>query len=192
MSIHIHSSSDVHPDASIGEGTYVWNNVQIREKVKIGTNCIIGKGVYVDIGVSIGNNVKIQNGVSVYAGVEIEDDVFVGPNAAFTNDLYPRATLRDWKIVQTRLRFGCSIGANATIVCGVVVGAYAMVAAGAVVTSDIPPFALVSGNPARIVGFVCEKGHRMVQKNTMDEQASFECPECGQKLSFSAKVDIAE
>jgi len=190
MAVFIHPSSEVHPDSEIGDGTYIWNNVQIREKVKIGMNCIIGKGAYIDIGVIIGNNVKIQNHVSIYAGIEIEDDVFIGPNATFTNDMYPRATSRDWQIVPTKLRHGCSIGANATIICGVVIGPFSMIAAGAVVSTNVPPFALMTGNPSRIVGFVCKKGHPMVQTNTMEEKLRFECPTCGQKLSFSVIADM--
>ena len=190
MAVFIHSSAEVHDNAEIGDGTYIWNNVQIRENTKIGQNCIIGKGVYVDIGVTIGNRVKIQNGVSVYAGVEIEDEVFVGPNATFTNDMYPRATARDWKIVPTKLRFGCSIGANATVVCGVVIGPFAMIAAGAVVTGNVAPFALMTGNPARLAGFVCKKGHPMVQTNAMEEKIQMTCPTCGEKLTFTAVVDV--
>ena len=190
MAIYIHPSAEVHSDSKIGDGTYVWNNVQIREKVNIGRNCIFGKGVYIDVGVSIGNNVKIQNGVSVYAGIKIEDDVFIGPDATFTNDPYPRATSRDWEIIPTVLRKGCSIGANATVVCGVIVGTYSMVGAGAIVTMNVPPFALVIGNPARIVGFVCKQGHKMEQINIMEESLHYKCPKCGQLLNFSANVDL--
>jgi len=190
MAIFIHPSSEVHPGAEIGDGTCIWNDCQIREKTKIGSNCIIGKGVYIDIGVKIGNRVKIQNHVSVYAGVEIEDEVFVGPNATFTNDMYPRATSRDWKIVPTKLRYGCSIGANATIICGVVISPFAMIAAGSVVTVNVPPFALMSGNPSRVVGFVCKKGHPMIQTNALEEKLLLECPTCGQKLSFSINADV--
>jgi len=189
MAIFIHPTAEVHPSAKIGDGSYVWNNVQIRENTSIGLNCIISKGVYIDNGVKIGNKVKIQNGVSVYAGVEIEDEVFVGPNATFTNDMYPRATASDWKIVPTKLRFGCSIGANATIVCGVVIGPFAMIAAGAVVTNNVPSFALMRGNPSRLVGYVCKNGHPMIQTNIMEEKLQLECPTCGEKLSFTAAVD---
>lgn len=192
MSIFIHPTAEVHQDAKIGDGTRIWNNAQVRETAKIGSNCNIGKGVYIDVDVVIGKNVKIQNGVSVYKGVDIEDDVFVGPNATFVNDLFPRATSTDWKIIPTRLRIGCSIGANATVVCGIVVGAYSMVAAGAVVTANVPPFALVSGNPARIVDFVCKKGHKMVQINRVEEHVMLKCPTCGQSLTFWAKVDTEQ
>jgi UDP-2-acetamido-3-amino-2,3-dideoxy-glucuronate N-acetyltransferase len=190
MAIYIHPTADVHADAQIGDFTKIWNYVQVREKAVIGANCVLGKDVYVDIGVRIGNNTKIQNGVSVYAGVEIEDEVFVGPGATFTNDMYPRAMNTEWQIVPTRLRRGCSIGANATVLCGVVIGAFSMVAAGAVVSVNVPPFALVSGNPARVIGFVCRQGHRMEQINTMEEKLLYQCAICRQRLSFSAVSEI--
>ncbi|MEM3863394.1 MAG: acyltransferase [Metallosphaera sp.] len=144
--------------AIIGERTRIWHFVHVRSEAKIGRNCNIGKDVYIDVGVKIGDDVKIQNGVSVYSGVKLEDDVFVGPYAVFTNDLYPRAFNRDWKVVPTLVKRGASIGANATIVCGVTIGEYAMVAAGAVVTKDVPPHGLVMGDPARLRGFVCYCG----------------------------------
>jgi acetyltransferase-like isoleucine patch superfamily enzyme len=157
----IHPSASVESGTSIGEGTKIWINVQVREGAHIGRDCILSKDVYVDHGVRIGDRCKIQNSVSVYHGVTIGDDVFVGPNACFTNDRVPRAFNADWKIVPTRVETGASIGANATIVCGVTVGEYAMVAAGAVVTRDVPPFALVAGNPARPIGRVDRMGNRL-------------------------------
>jgi acetyltransferase-like isoleucine patch superfamily enzyme len=157
----IHPTAVVDPGASIGAGTRVWVNVQVREGAQVGENCILSKDVYVDHDVIIGSGCKIQNGVSVYNGVTIEDEVFVGPNACFTNDRVPRANNPDWKVTPTRVRRGASIGANATIVCGVDIGEYAMVAAGSVVTKDVPAFALVMGNPARVVGRVDEAGNRV-------------------------------
>jgi acetyltransferase-like isoleucine patch superfamily enzyme len=157
----IHPTAVVDPRANIGAGTRVWINVQVREGANVGENCILSKDVYVDHDVSIGSGCKIQNGVSVYSGVTIEDEVFVGPNACFTNDRVPRANNPDWKVTPTRVRRGASIGANATIVCGVDIGEYAMVAAGSVVTKDVPAFALVMGNPARVVGRVDEAGNRV-------------------------------
>lgn len=148
---YAHPTAEVSPLASIGPGTKIWNQVQIREEAVIGSDCIISKDVYIDKGVIIGNGVKIQNSVSVYHGVTIEDDVFVGPNATFTNDMFPRADNPDWQVVPTLVKRGASIGANATIVCGVTIGERAMVGAGAVVTKDVPPSALVVGNPARIL-----------------------------------------
>ena len=157
----IHPTAAVDPRASIGEGTKVWINVQVREGARIGANCILSKDVYIDHGVKIGDGCKIQNSVSVYNGVTIEDEVFVGPNACFTNDKVPRANNPDWQVTPTRVRCGASIGANATIVCGVEIGEYAMIAAGSVVTSDVPAYALVMGNPARVVGRVDEAGNRV-------------------------------
>ncbi len=157
----IHATADVSPEASIGAGTKIWNNVQIREKATIGRDCIVGKSVYIDHTVVIGDRVKIQNGVSIYHGVTIEDDVFLGPHVTFTNDLFPRAFDPDWHVVPTRVRKGASIGANVTIVCGTELGSYCMIGAGAVVTKDVPPHALVLGNPGRIAGFVSVMGKRV-------------------------------
>ena len=159
--IFIHPSAHVAQNVKIDEGTKVWINAQIREGAVIGKGCIIGKDAYIDTDVNIGNNVKIQNGVSVYKGVNIEDDVFIGPNAVFTNDMYPRARNQNWEIIPTVLKSGCSVGANATIVCGITLGEFCMVGAGSVVTKDVPPFGLVVGNPARLVGYVCKCGRRV-------------------------------
>jgi UDP-2-acetamido-3-amino-2,3-dideoxy-glucuronate N-acetyltransferase len=157
----IHPSADVSPRARIGAGTKVWNNVQIREDASIGEGCILSKDVYVDHGVRIGSRCKVQNGVSIYHGVEIGDEVFIGPHAAFTNDRVPRAFNIDWKITPTLVRQGASVGANATIVCGVELGEYCMVAAGSVVTKSVPPYTLVMGNPARPVGRIDRNGNRI-------------------------------
>jgi UDP-2-acetamido-3-amino-2,3-dideoxy-glucuronate N-acetyltransferase len=162
-SVFIHSSANVHSSASIGDGTKIWINVQIRENAQIGSNCIISKDVYIDHAVCIGNNCKIQNSVSIYNGVTIEDKIFVGPNVSFTNDKVPRAFNTEWKVTPTLVKTGASIGANATIVCGVTIGEYAMVAAGAVVTKNVAPFALVMGNPARQVDTVDISGNRLFQ-----------------------------
>ncbi len=159
--VFIHPTANVAAKSQIGEGTKVWINVQIRERASIGENCILSKDVYVDHGVSIGNRCKIQNSVSVYHGVSIGDDVFVGPNVAFTNDRVPRAFNPEWKITPTRIENGASIGANSTIVCGVTVGEYAMVAAGSVVTRDVPPYTLVMGNPARPASKIDKMGNRV-------------------------------
>jgi UDP-2-acetamido-3-amino-2,3-dideoxy-glucuronate N-acetyltransferase len=159
--VFVHATANVDDRAEIGENTKIWINVQVREGARIGSNCIISKDAYIDHAVSIGNNCKIQNSVSVYNGVTIEDDVFVGPNACFTNDRVPRAFNKDWKITPTLVRNGASIGANSTIVCGIVIGEYAMVAAGSVVTKDVEPYALVMGNPARCVGYVDKNGNKI-------------------------------
>lgn len=158
--IFIHETANVSEMTLIGEGSKIWINSQIREKSSIGNNCIISKDTYIDSQVSIGNNCKIQNSVSVYQGVTIEDDVFVGPNACFTNDKLPRAFDPEWKITETLIKKGASIGANATIICGVTVGEYAMVAAGSVVTKDVEPYSLVMGNPAKHYSYVDKLGNK--------------------------------
>ncbi len=159
--VFIHPTATVADGAVIGDGTKVWINVQIREASEIGRDCIVSKDVYIDHGVKIGDRCKIQNSVSVYTGVTLGDEVFVGPNVAFTNDRVPRANNPDWKITPTRIETGASLGANSTIVCGIVIGEYAMVAAGSVVTRDVPPFTLVMGNPARAVARIDRAGNRV-------------------------------
>jgi len=159
--IYIHPSSEVSPKAVIGDGTKIWHFAHIRENAQIGENCVIGQGVYIDHNVKIGNNVKIQNGVSVYNGVTVEDDVILAPNVTLTNDLYPRAFSCDWKVIPTLIKKGASVGANATVVCGVTLGEYCMVAAGAVVTKSVPAHGLFMGNPGRLHGFVCNCGQKL-------------------------------
>jgi acetyltransferase-like isoleucine patch superfamily enzyme len=174
MRIFIHATADVSSEANIGENTKVWHLAQIREGTTTGKNCIISKNVYIDTGVCIGNNVKIQNNVNIYNGVTIEDDVFLGPSMTFTNDLFPRAINTDWIITKTIVKKGASIGANATIVCGVVIGKYAMIGAGTVVTKDVPDYALVVGNPARVIGRVCKCGVKLLGTSSMCEICGFE------------------
>jgi UDP-2-acetamido-3-amino-2,3-dideoxy-glucuronate N-acetyltransferase len=156
--VFVHPTADVEEGARIGAGTKIWHLAHIRSTARVGTNCAIGRNVYVDADVVLGNLVKIQNNVSVYKGVTLEDEVFVGPCAVFTNDLRPRARNPNWDIIPTLVRRGASIGANATIVCGVEVGSFAMVAAGAVVTRNVAPYQLVAGNPARPIGWVDARG----------------------------------
>jgi len=162
--VFIHPNAHVSKDAQIGIGTKIWINAQVRENSKIGKNCIISKDTYIDTGVTIGNNCKVQNGVSIYNGVIIEDEVFVGPNATFTNDKVPRAFDENWKITPTVIKKGASIGANATIVCGVTIGEYAMVAAGSVVTKDVEPYTLVMGNPAKFYSYIDIMGNKVEEK----------------------------
>jgi acetyltransferase-like isoleucine patch superfamily enzyme len=160
----IHPTANIDSAATVGDGTTVWMNVQIREAAVVGRSCVISKDVYIDHDVSVGDGCKIQNGVSVYHGVTIADDVFVGPNACFTNDRVPRAFNREWEVTPTIVERGVSIGANATIVCGVTIGEYAMVAAGSVVTRDVESYTLVVGNPARAIGRVDRLGNRVPEQ----------------------------
>ena len=159
--VSIHPSAIIDAGAEIGDGTMVWVNVQIREGAKIGKNCVLSKDVYVDCNVSIGDECKIQNSVSIYDGVTIEPQVFVGPNASFTNDKVPRAFNIDWEITKTVVQKGASLGANCTIICGIVIGEYSMIAAGSVVTKDVLPYTLVAGNPARVVAKINKAGNKI-------------------------------
>jgi acetyltransferase-like isoleucine patch superfamily enzyme len=164
----IHPTAEVDERASIGADTQIWHYCQIRGGARLGSNCKVGRGVFIDADVDIGDNVKIQNFVSIYHGVSIEDGVFIGPQATFTNDLAPRAVnpdgspknAQDWVVTPTRVGRGASIGANATVVCGTNVGRWALVGAGSVVTRDVEEYALVVGNPARRIGWVCASGNR--------------------------------
>ena len=187
--LFIHPSSDVSENARIGAGTKIWQQCQIRESATIGQSCHLGRGVYVDPNVLIGNNVKIQNYVSIYEGVTLEDGVLCGPNCVFTNDMAPRAVnpdgslkrAEDWTITETLVREGAAIGANATIVCGVTIGRWAMVGAGAVVTHDVPDHGLVYGNPARLYGFVCRCGEKLATDEVSEvaaEVVAMVCPAC--------------
>ena len=172
--VRIHPTADVSSAAEIGAGSSIWHQAQIREGVHLGHDCIVGKSVYIDFDVQIGNNCKIQNGVSIYHGVTLEDGVFVGPHACFTNDKLPRAvnpdgSLKgavDWTVSPTRVREGAAIGAHSVVLPGVTIGRWAMVGSGAVVTRDVPDYGLVWGNPARLHGFVCPCGQRLLGKGT--------------------------
>ena len=160
MAFYKHESSYVDDNVEIGEGTKIWHFCHIMSGAKIGERCSLGQNVNVGGKAVIGNGVKIQNNVSIYDSVEIEDDVFCGPSMVFTNVINPRAFVeRKTEYKKTTLKKGCSIGANATIVCGVTIGEYALVGAGSVVTKDVPPYALVYGNPAKVHGKVDKEGN---------------------------------
>ncbi|MBI1184848.1 N-acetyltransferase [bacterium] len=169
--MYVHPSAIVEENATVGEGTYLWHHVMVRRGAKIGSQCILGYGVHIDTDVIIGNRVKIQNYVSVFHGVTVEDGVFIGPHAVFTNDKLPRAinangtpkSASNWVVSETLVGYGASIGANATIVCGITIGKWAMIGAGAVVTKDVPDYGLVVGNPARLIGYVTSEGVRVDQ-----------------------------
>jgi UDP-2-acetamido-3-amino-2,3-dideoxy-glucuronate N-acetyltransferase len=176
--VYIHESSYVDEGAEIGEGTKIWHFGHVMPGARIGRNCNIGQNVFIASDTVIGNSVKIQNNVSVYTGVILEDDVFLGPSMVFTNVVNPRSYInRKGEYQITIVKQGATIGANATIVCGVTLGKYAFVGAGAVVTHDVPDYALVYGAPARLQGWMCQCGKRLsFSKNGDDETAS--CPEC--------------
>jgi UDP-2-acetamido-3-amino-2,3-dideoxy-glucuronate N-acetyltransferase len=185
-----HESSYVDDGAEIGSGTKVWHFSHIMAPSMIGANCNIGQNVSVAPNVKIGNNVKIQNNVSVYTGVVIEDDVFLGPSMVFTNVINPRSHVsRKNEYKQTRVKRGASIGANATIVCGVTLGAHAFVGAGSVVTRDVPDYALVHGNPAKIRGWMCDCGIKL-RWQSKDGCEAATCVEC--KNRYHKRGDLVE
>ncbi len=169
LSFTAHPTADIEPGADVGVGTRLWHYAHVRSGAKVGAECVIGRGVYIDAGAVVGDRVKIQNYVSVFRGVVLSDGVFVGPHVCFTNDRFPRAVLAtgelkaadDWELVPTDVARGASIGANSTIVCGIRIGQWAMVAAGSVVTRDVPDHALAAGNPARVIGWVTAAGERV-------------------------------
>ncbi len=159
-----HASSFIDDETSIGEGTKIWHFSHIQSGAKIGRNCSLGQNVNIGNNVIIGNNVKIQNNVSVFEGVELDDYVFCGPSSVFTNIKTPRSEFPQKGsryYLKTKVKKSASIGANATIICGVTIGAYSMIGSGAVVTKNVPDYALVLGNPAKVVGFVDKKGNKI-------------------------------
>jgi UDP-2-acetamido-3-amino-2,3-dideoxy-glucuronate N-acetyltransferase len=169
-----HQTSIIGDKAVIGAGTKIWCWVQIMDGAIVGNNCLIGNNCYIEQGVVIGNNVKIKNNIALYEGVICEDDVFLGPNCVFTNVFNPRAFIsRKDQFLPTIVKKGATIGANSTIICGNTIGEYSFVGAGSVVTKDVPSFAIVFGNPARIQGYVCECGNKI----SFDNGRSV-CTEC--------------
>jgi UDP-2-acetamido-3-amino-2,3-dideoxy-glucuronate N-acetyltransferase len=177
MGVFIHESSYVDDGAVIGDGTKIWHFCHVMPGAVIGERCSLGQNVVVMPGTRIGNNVKIQNNVSIYEGVELEDDVFCGPSMVFTNVINPRSAVsRKHEYQRTLVRRGVTIGANATVVCGVTLGEYAFVGAGAVVTKDVKPFALVTGVPARQVGWMCRCGEKL--PGNANRESGIECSVC--------------
>jgi len=195
-SVRIHPTADVSPEAVIGTGTSIWNQAQIRERARIGSDCVIGKNVYVDFDVVVGNRVKIQNNASLFHGVTVEDGVFIGPHVCLTNDRLPRAvtpegdlkTDDDWEVGPIRIRTGASLGAGSVVVPGVTVGRWALVGAGSVVTRDVADYSLVVGNPARPIGHACPCGEPL---RDAADGSSFRgpCPNCGRPFPPDAEAE---
>jgi UDP-2-acetamido-3-amino-2,3-dideoxy-glucuronate N-acetyltransferase len=182
-SVQVHPTAVVDEPSDIGENTRVWHFTHVMKNARIGKGCTLGQNVYVGSGAVLGNGVKVQNNVSLYDDVIIEDDVFCGPSCVFTNVLNPRAFVeRKNEYKRTLVKRGASIGANATIVCGVTLGEYCMVAAGAVVTRDVPAYALVKGAPARRSGFFCRCGGKLPSVHTP------QCPDCGSGYQIDGEI----
>ena len=196
-SIYIHPTAEVSSSSDIGAGTRIWGQVHVREHTHIGERCNIGKGVYIDTHVQIGSNVKIQNHVSLFEGVTLEDGVFIGPHVCFTNDLLPRAitpdgklkSADDWMITPTLVKYGASIGAGSTIICGITIGEFALIGAGSVVTRDVPPHTLIFGNPARQHGYVCRCARKISDIFEQNDLLIGRCENCG-KIEFSSSLKI--
>jgi UDP-2-acetamido-3-amino-2,3-dideoxy-glucuronate N-acetyltransferase len=177
-----HETAVIDENCEIGKGTKIWHFSHIMSNCVIGEHCNFGQNVVVSPGVILGNNVKVQNNVSVYTGVVCEDDVFLGPSMVFTNVINPRSAVnRKEQYMKTIVKRGASVGANATIVCGNNIGEFAFVGAGAVVTKEVPPYALVVGNPSRQIGWISEYGHRL----NFDSEGFAVCPESKEKYKIS-------
>lgn len=197
----VHASADLESDVSIGPRASVWNRAVLRQGASIGADCIIGRDAFIDEGVHLGDKVKVQNGALVYHGVTVGNGVFIGPGAILTNDRYPRAITAagdlargdDWTVSPIELRDGCSIGAGAVVVAGTTIGRFATVGAGAIVTRDVPDYALVAGNPARRLGWVCACGSRLTDGSGGNAPADpstetlLACPRCGRAYEFHPK-----
>lgn len=195
----VHASAELEADVTVGARSSIWNRAVLRNGARLGDECIVGRDAFIDEGVRIGDRVKIQNGALVYHGVTVGDGVFIGPGAILTNDRFPRAITPtgelargdDWTVSPIELRDGCSIGAGAVVVAGTVVGRFATVGAGSVVTRDVPDHALVAGNPARRLGWVCACGSRLAGPDgdaagpDPSPDASLACPRCGRSYRFN-------
>lgn len=195
----IHPSAVVSERAEIGDGTKIWMNVQIREDAKIGRNCIIGRNTYIENGVTLGDNCKIQNNVLLYHSATLEDGVFIGPGAILTNDKVPRAVnpdgslkgVEDWRAGHIQIGRGASVGAGVTILTDLSIGAWAMIGSGALVTKDVPAHALVVGVPARIVGYVCKCGSRLISRGNNGDRFWI-CTRDGLQYRMIERGNLAE
>jgi UDP-2-acetamido-3-amino-2,3-dideoxy-glucuronate N-acetyltransferase len=202
----IHATADLESDVSVGPRTSIWHRAQVRSGARIGADCVIGRDAFIDEGVVLGDRVKVQNLALLYHGVTVEDGVFIGPNAILTNDRYPRAITADgdlargddWELSPIRIEHGASIGAGAVVVAGSDVGPFATVGAGAIVTRTVPGHALVAGNPARRIGWVCACGARLNDGHGDPAPAEIEryasnpelsCERCGRRYRYEADED---
>jgi acetyltransferase-like isoleucine patch superfamily enzyme len=191
--VFIHPSAIVDPGARIGLRTRIWHFVHVQAGARIGPDCVLGQGVYVGSGVRIGRGVKIQNHVSVFEGVRLEDGVFIGPGVCFTNDKHPRAInedgsakrAKDWTVLPTLVRYGASLGAGATILPGITIGRWALVAAGALVLSDVPDHGLAMGSPAQLGGYACVCAWRLVEEDPL-----LVCPKCKRRYARGKRIRL--
>jgi UDP-2-acetamido-3-amino-2,3-dideoxy-glucuronate N-acetyltransferase len=195
----VHASAELESDVAVGPRSSIWNRAVLRNGARLGADCIIGRDAFIDEGVRLGDKVKVQNGALVYHGVTVGNGVFIGPGAILTNDRYPRAVTGtgelargdDWEVSPIELQDGCSIGAGSVVVAGTTIGRFATVGAGAVVTKDVPDYALVAGNPARRLGWVCACGNRLVDSSGENAtpipclNTPLSCPRCGRVFSFN-------
>lgn len=202
----VHPTADLESDVRVGAGTSIWHRAQVRNRARIGAECVIGRDAFIDEDVVLGDRVKVQNAALVYHGVTVEDGVFIGPAAILTNDRYPRAITptgelaraEDWTVSPITLRHGCSIGAGAVVVAGVDVGRFATVGAGAVVTRTVADHALVAGNPARRIGWVCACGSRLTDEHgnaapgkpeLYAHDPRLHCPRCNRVYGYDSRID---
>lgn len=184
-SFFVHPSAIIDEGAQIGKGTRIWHFCHLMPTCRVGENCILGQNVYLDSNVIIGNGVKIQNNVSVYNGVIIEDDVFLGPSMVFTNVINPRSFIeRKTEFKKTLIQKGATIGANATILCGIEIGNYALIGAGTIVTKSVPPYALITGNPGKRTGWVSKAGIKL----NFDIENTAKCPETSELYILEKNV----
>ena len=198
---YIHPAAEVSSETHVGAGTRIWRLAAVRAGASVGEECNIGQGTYIDAHVTIGSRVKIQNYCSLFEGLTVEDGVFIGPHVCFTNDLFPRAITpegqlkgaEDWEVTPTLVRYGASIGAGSVIRCGVTIGRFALIGAGALVTHDVPAHALVFGNPARQQGWVCSCARRLTDLHEEEGRLIGVCAVCGQRNDLGeASASLAE
>jgi len=196
MKPYIYPTANVSPETVIGDGTKIWHEAQIRERVQIGQNCILSKGVYVDFEVVIGDNCKLQNGVFIYHGATLADGVFLGPGVMLLNDKNPRAinpdgslkSADDWQVSPTKIGYGAGIGGGAVILPGVSVGQWAIVGSGSVVTKNVPDYGMVYGNPARLFDFVCPCGQRLKLTQATVDTVELICSVCQQVITLPLEI----